>query len=128
MDVEELDQDEANPGFAYVREVVRSKEGRKQLYGFDCSEFEEYYHMKLEEGFTKDQIMKMLNNCSRHRGNFKPPLTPDKFWDADIVEGDPNLPRNKTHSETGLKEELKQLKKKSLLTIMTFRSRVFSSD
>jgi len=87
---------EDDPGYAYVGEVVRSKEERKQLYGFDCRECEEYYHMKIEEGFSKDQIMKMLNKCSRHRGNFKPPLTPEKFWDADIVEGDPNSPRNKT--------------------------------
>jgi len=90
------ENEEDNPGFAYVGEVVRSKEDRKQLYGFDCRECEEYYKQKLEEGLTKDQIMKVLNNCSRHRGYFKPPLTPEKFWDADIVEGDPNSPRNKT--------------------------------
>jgi len=93
---EEVDQN--NPGFAYVGPAVRGKEERKQLYGFDCRECEEYYHMKLEEGLTKDQIMKVLNKCSRHRGYFKPPLTPEKFWDADIVEGDPNSPRNKTQA------------------------------
>jgi len=109
LDVEEeVEQDQANPGFAYVGEVVRSKEGRKQLYGFDCRECEEYYHMKLEEGFSKDQIMKMLNKCSRHRGNFKPPLTPEKFWDADIVEGDPNSPRNKTQAGEPLRNRARR--------------------
>jgi len=96
------------PGYAYAGEVVRSKEERKQLYGFDCRECEEYYHMKIEEGFSKDQIMKMLNKCSRHRGNFKPPLTPEKFWDADIVEGDPNSPRNKTQDGQPLKSRARR--------------------
>ena len=40
----------------------------------------------------------MLNKCSKHRGAFKPPLTPEKFWDPDIIEGDPESPRNKTQA------------------------------
>eukprot|EP00092_Neocalanus_flemingeri_P000446 GFUD01000475.1.p1 GENE.GFUD01000475.1~~GFUD01000475.1.p1 ORF type:complete len:711 (+),score=242.69 GFUD01000475.1:105-2237(+) len=98
-EVQEVDQNQPEfAQFAYVKTGGRSKEERRQLYGFDCRECEEYYHMKLEEGLTKDQIMKVLNKCSRHRGFFKPPLTPEKFWDADIVEGDPNSPRNKTQA------------------------------
>jgi len=94
--VEKVDKDQAGPGFAYIGEVVRTKEARQKLNGFDCRECGEYYQSKLEEGLSKDQIMKVLNKCSKHRGYFKPPLTPEKFWDADIVEGDPNSPRNKT--------------------------------
>jgi len=90
------DKEQDVPGFAYIGEVVRSKEARQKLNGFDCRECGEYYQSKIEEGLTKDQIMKVLNKCSKHRGYFKPPLTPDKFWEADIVEGDPNSPRNKT--------------------------------
>jgi len=90
------DKEQDVPGFAYIGEVVRSKEERQKLNGFDCRECGEYYQSKIEEGLTKDQIMKVLNKCSKHRGYFKPPLTPDKFWEADIVEGDPNSPRNKT--------------------------------
>jgi len=93
---EKVDKEQAGPGFAYIGEVVRTKEARQKLNGFDCRECGEYYQSKLEEGLSKDQIMKVLNKCSKHRGYFKPPLTPEKFWDADIVEGDPNSPRNKT--------------------------------
>jgi len=93
---DELDKEQAGPGYAYIGEVVRTKEARQKLNGFDCRECGEYYQSKLEEGLSKDQIMKVLNKCSKHRGYFKPPLTPEKFWDADIVEGDPNSPRNKT--------------------------------
>jgi len=95
-DIDEVDKEQAGPGFAYIGEVVRTKEARQKLNGFDCRECGEYYQSKLEEGLSKDQIMKVLNKCSKHRGYFKPPLTPEKFWDADIVEGDPNSPRNKT--------------------------------
>ena len=84
------------PAFAHIGPTVRKKEERKKLYGFDCRECQEYYQQKLEEGLSKDQIMKILNKCSRHRGLFKPPLTPEKFWDADIIEDDPDDPRIKT--------------------------------
>ena len=59
-------------------------------------ECREYYHQKLEEGFNKDQILKLINNCSKHRGKFKPPLTPEKFWEVDIIEDDEDDPRSKT--------------------------------
>ena len=84
--------------FAHIGPTVRKKEERKKLFGFDCRECQEYYQQKLEEGQSKDQIIKILNKCSRHRGLFKPPRTPEKFWDADIVEDDPDDPRNKTQS------------------------------
>jgi len=105
---DELDKEQVKPNFAHVGEAVRTKEARKQLYGFDCRECEEYYHMKLEEGLTKDQIMKVLNKCSKHRGYFKPPLTPEKFWDADIVEGDPDSPRNKTQAGVPFRNRAKR--------------------
>ena len=38
----------------------------------------------------------LMNKCSKHRGLFKPPLTPERFWDADILEDDPDDPRVKT--------------------------------
>lgn len=84
------------PKFAHVGPAVRGKEERKKLYGFDCPECQEYYQQKLEEGLTKDQILMLMNKCSKHRGLFKPPLTPERFWDADILEDDPDDPRVKT--------------------------------
>ena len=35
---------------------------------------------------SQDQILMLMNKCSKHRGLFKPPLTPERFWDADILE------------------------------------------
>ena len=86
----------ARPKFAHVGPTVRGKEERKKLFGFDCPECQEYYQQKLEEGLTKDQILMLMNKCSKHRGLFKPPLTPERFWDADIIEDDPDDPRVKT--------------------------------
>jgi len=96
VDVSSSDEHPPKPMFAHVGPVVRKKEERKKLFGFDCRECQEYYQQKLEEGLTKDQILNILNKCSRHRGLFKPPLTPEKFWDADIIEDGPDDPRNKT--------------------------------
>merc|ERR1719348_1186553 len=102
---EEDDEEEQNqdPAFAYVGPVVRGRDERKKLLGFDCRECQEYYQSKLEEGYTKDQILAMLNKCSRHRGLFKPPLTPEKFWDPHIVEDDTQDPRNKTQEAPPLR-------------------------
>ena len=35
----------------------------------------------------------MMNKCSKHRARYKPPRTPEKFWDPEIIEGDPDSPR-----------------------------------
>ena len=74
----------------------RKKEERRRLNGYSCPECDEYYQQKLEEGLTKDQILQLMNKCSKHRGLFKPPLTPEKYWDPDIIEDDPSDPRVKT--------------------------------
>ena len=78
-------RDPAVPTFAHIGPTVRKKEERKKLLGFDCNECQEYFQSKLEEGWTKDQILMHQNKCSRHRGLFKPPLTPEKFWDSLLV-------------------------------------------
>ena len=84
------------PQFAHIGPVVRKKEERRRLNGYSCPECDEYYQQKLEEGLTKDQILQLMNKCSKHRGLFKPPLTPEKYWDPDIIEDDPSDPRVKT--------------------------------
>merc|ERR1711872_692439 len=63
----------------------------------------DYYQGKLKDGYKKDQIVQMMNDCSRHRGLFKPPLTPEKFWDPLIVEDDTQDPRNKTQEAPPLR-------------------------
>jgi len=91
------------PTFAHIGPTVRKKEERKKLLGFECRECQEYYQALLEEGFSKDQILARINDCSRHRGLFKPPLTPEKFWDPLIVEDDTQDPRNKTQEAPPLR-------------------------
>ena len=59
-------RDPAVPTFAHIGPTVRKKEERKKLLGFDCRECQEYYQSKLEEGWTKDQILMHQNKCSRH--------------------------------------------------------------
>jgi len=90
-------QEETVP-YAYVGPSVRKREDRAKLKGFDCHECEEYYRGKIEEGFTEEQVAKLMNDCSKHRARYKPPLTPEKFWDPEIIVGDPDSPRNKTQN------------------------------
>ena len=40
----------------------------------------------ISTNYFQDQILMLMNKCSKHRGLFKPPLTPERFWDADILE------------------------------------------
>ena len=96
------DGQRAGPSYAHVGPAVRGRQQRAKLLGFDCPECADYYRMKLEEGLRKDQILMNLNKCSRHRGYFKPPLMPEKFWDPEIIEGDPEDPRYHTRPRLGL--------------------------
>ena len=92
--------DTPSPNYAYVHSTVRGRDERKKLKGFDCYECKDYYKSKLEEGYKKEEVQKMMNDCSKHRGKYKPPLTPERFWDPEIIEGDPESPRNKIQKQT----------------------------
>ena len=83
------------PKFAHICTSVRKKKERKQLIGFDCKQCEHYYQSRLDDGFTNDQVEEMKNRISKHRGLFKPPLTPERFWDPDIIEDSAEDPRSK---------------------------------
>ena len=63
--------------------------------GFECKQCEHYYQSRLDDGFTIDQVEEMKNRISKHRGLFKPPRTPERFWDPDIIEDSAEDPRNK---------------------------------
>ena len=63
--------------------------------GFECKQCEHYYQSRLDDGFTNDQVEEMKNRISKHRGLFKPPRTPERFWDPDIIEDSAEDPRNK---------------------------------
>ena len=41
---------------------------------------------------------------SKHRGLFKPPRTPERFWDPDIIEDSADDPRNKIFHASPLRK------------------------
>ena len=51
-----------------------------------------------------DQVEEMKNRISKHRGLFKPPLTPERFWDPDIIEDSADDPRNKIFHASPLRK------------------------
>ena len=94
---------------------MRGRKERANLLGFGCPKCADYYRLKLEEGLNKEQILMILNKCSRHRGYFKPPLTPEKFSDPEIIDGEPDDPRNNTQPPSpglGLKGRVAAMKEK----------------
>ena len=70
----------------------------------NCKQCEHYYQSRLDDGFTNDQVEEMKNRISKHRGLFKPPLTPERFWDPDIIEDSANDPRNKIFHASPLRK------------------------
>ncbi|XP_078722925.1 uncharacterized protein LOC144940586 isoform X4 [Lampetra fluviatilis] len=64
------------PGFAYV-DVVRNKDERRKLQGFSCKQCENFYSHLPEA----ERVLQMTE-CSRHRGRFQPPNTPENFWEV----------------------------------------------
>ena len=76
-----------------TRQFERSRR-EKSSGGFDCKLCEDYYQAHLDEDFETSQVEEKKNNNSKHRGLFKPPLTPERFWDPDIIEDDEDDPRS----------------------------------
>ena len=91
------------PKFPYNGPVVRKKSDRKKLLGYECHECKDYYKQKLEEGCSKEEVQVLMDKCSRHRGLFRPPLTPPRFWDPQIIEDSPEDPRVKVQMAAPLR-------------------------
>ena len=91
------------PKFPYNGPVVRKKRDRKKLLGYECHECKDYYKQKLEEGCSKEEVQVLMDKCSRHRGLFRPPLTPPRFWDPQIIEDSPEDPRGKVQMAAPLR-------------------------
>lgn len=71
------------PAFKYKNDVVRKKDERRQLNGFDCKECEKYYS---ELGLSDKEKKERMKKCSRHRGKFTPPATPEHFWELEFPD------------------------------------------
>ncbi|XP_072023073.1 uncharacterized protein [Amphiura filiformis] len=75
-DFDRLPNKSAGPGYKYV-DIVRKKEERQRLKAFDCKQCEAFYKdMKL----TDEEREERMKTCSRHRGHFSPPSTPEHYW------------------------------------------------
>uniref|UniRef100_A0AAV1VAG4 DNA endonuclease activator Ctp1 C-terminal domain-containing protein n=1 Tax=Peronospora matthiolae TaxID=2874970 RepID=A0AAV1VAG4_9STRA len=83
--IEEHISDEARC-FPYI-EVVRNREERKALPGYDCIECKKYYDALGELG-TVD-VAAQKHKCSRHRARFQPYETPDDFWRLSFPDSEP---------------------------------------
>ncbi|KFM71559.1 DNA endonuclease RBBP8, partial [Stegodyphus mimosarum] len=71
------------PNYKYKEATIRQKEKRKQLNGFDCKMCEKYY---TDLGLSDKEKKERLKKCSRHRGKFEPPPTPEHFWELDFPD------------------------------------------
>nr|XP_015931250.2 DNA endonuclease RBBP8 isoform X1 [Parasteatoda tepidariorum] len=71
------------PDYKYKEETVRKKSERKQLLGFDCKECENYY---TDLGLSDEEKKQRMQKCSRHRGKFVPPSTPEHFWELEFPD------------------------------------------
>ncbi|KAK2559902.1 DNA endonuclease RBBP8 [Acropora cervicornis] len=71
------------PSYKYV-EVVRKRDERAKLNGYDCRECQQYYQgLDLPE----EELKKRLKHCSRHRARFSPPpSTPPGFWNLSFPD------------------------------------------
>ncbi|XP_057320226.1 DNA endonuclease RBBP8 [Microplitis mediator] len=68
-----------SPQNAYKGDVVRKKDERAKLRGWDCSDCEKYYNTI---GLSEKEKRERKNQCSRHRSKFNERYyTPPGFWD-----------------------------------------------
>lgn len=66
-------------------ETVRGKDARDALPGFACIECESFYAAMVQQGMIEaHELTEHLRECSRHKARWKPPSTPDGFWDLTV--------------------------------------------
>ena len=66
-------------------ETVRGRDARDALPGFACSECELFYEAMVQQGIIEPhELTEHLRECSRHKARWKPPSTPEGFWDLTI--------------------------------------------
>ena len=80
-------QAKANPPPPKMKcvEVVRKRDQRECLPGFACSECEGYYRELERQGLLESaDRAEALKRCSRHKGRWEPPQTPEGFWELSV--------------------------------------------
>lgn len=81
------------PKYAY-KEVVRGREAREALRGFDCDHCRRFFEMLLENGFGVEAA-DIRQAASRHRHRFSPARTPEGYWELNSLPDElPVMPYN----------------------------------
>ncbi|XP_071510810.1 uncharacterized protein [Diadema antillarum] len=65
------------------RDVVRKRHERQKLKGFDCKECASYYGNLV---LSDEELAERMKTCSRHRGHYSPPNTPQHYWSIDFPD------------------------------------------
>jgi hypothetical protein len=66
-------------------EVVRKKDDRAALPGYQCDQCAAFYNVQIEQGILdKSKVNEFLQLCSRHKSKWTPPQTPEGFWDLSV--------------------------------------------
>mmetsp|Transcript_11833 Transcript_11833/g.33805 ORF Transcript_11833/g.33805 Transcript_11833/m.33805 type:complete len:948 (-) Transcript_11833:2940-5783(-) len=78
--------DSEEPGYKF-QEVVRDKDRRRAMKGFECEHCRAFYEALAKGGSGKDfNREEMVCQHSRHRSNHAPDLTPDGFWELSFID------------------------------------------
>ncbi|XP_070533986.1 DNA endonuclease RBBP8-like isoform X2 [Ptychodera flava] len=86
-----------SPNYKHVQ-VVRKQEERRKLNAFDCKQCQEYFGGL---GLSDSQKAERMKECSRHRGKYIPPSTPEHYWEMD-------MPSTQTCQERGYMQAVSQ--------------------
>ncbi|XP_072175527.1 uncharacterized protein [Diadema setosum] len=65
------------------KDVVRKRHERQKLKGFDCKECAAYYGNLV---LSDEELAERMKTCSRHRGHYSPPNTPQHYWSIDFPD------------------------------------------
>lgn len=76
-----------NPSSFKYKEVVRGKNAREVLKGFDCEQCGGFFNAVLEgKGSDLYNRNDLICKCSRHRSKWSPDKTPQDFWEMSFAD------------------------------------------
>jgi hypothetical protein len=78
------DESSSQPKYAY-QETVRCKEARQGLPCHDCPQCKRFYEVLRKTGHEVDFSQGIMQH-GRHRNRYRPPDTPEDFWELDFLD------------------------------------------
>jgi hypothetical protein len=69
-------------------EVVRNKERRAGMDGYECTECRRWHEVLRQQGLvtSTQEAREHKRNCCRHKYAYEPPGTPEGFWDLTVPD------------------------------------------